>query len=72
MKVIEEIVKRTYTDEMTLLVRTETKPLVRCRDCKRGLLEEEKGFHPHVWCRGQCRPDYWFCADGERKEDSTS
>lgn len=57
--------------------------VVRCKDCKHRPKVEEKhisGFDiefPDYVCPCQCcdgfynwkPPDYWFCADGERKEE---
>ena len=64
-----ELIKRmeNNTCENCAAAIEDRQPVVRCKDCKRGVYEKENGFHPHVWCRGQCHPDYWFCADGERK-----
>lgn len=42
--------------------------IVRCKDCKRGSLDQSgtKG----VWCpaHAEWQDSNWFCADGERKE----
>ena len=36
--------------------------VVRCKDCKHYMTI-------HCTCDGCCVSDYWFCADGERRND---
>lgn len=39
-------------------------PVVRCKDCKHYMTI-------HCTCDGCCISDYWYCADGERKDNAT-
>jgi hypothetical protein len=66
MKVVEEIVKRTYADNGYWIPPSEVQPLVRCKDCDN---KECWGRAGDVVCGidgTPHRPD-WFCADGERR-----
>lgn len=44
-------------------------PVVRCKDCKHKIINENVPRKPIICCRtlmvGETVPD-WFCADGER------
>ena len=47
-------------------------PVVRCKDCKHGEVDEPEDFPDqycchcgHMWNEG-----YYFCADGERKDNA--
>jgi len=66
MKIVEEIVKRTYDDNGGWLPPSEAQPLVRCKDCR----HKEESVSPswEAWCnRLHCGCDLdWFCADGKR------
>lgn len=42
-------------------------PVVRCKDCKFGVIDGAKYFcstDGRIWCDGD-----WYCANGERRED---
>lgn len=47
-------------------------PVVRCRDCKHAIINENHVNKPLICCLtkmvGTTKED-WFCADGERKMD---
>lgn len=43
--------------------------LIRCKDCKHRDPEDHKCDSGHGIRWNLPRPDDWFCADGERKED---
>ena len=55
------------------------KPLIMCKDCKSYKIAElkqdgteDKRYKPSVCCKGAYavpRPEYWYCADAERKEE---
>lgn len=48
------------------------KELIRCKDCKHKIINENVPRRPIICCRtlmvGETKPN-WFCADGERQED---
>ena len=48
--------------------------IVRCKDCKHMIINENHEAKPMICCLtkmcGTTDAD-WFCADGERKEDET-
>ena len=71
MKIVEEIVKRTYADNGDWLPPSEVQPLIRCKDCNNGVIHCENGdiICDHVDSSGNdTHPEDWFCADGERRE----
>ena len=43
--------------------------LIRCKDCKNRDPEDHKCDSGHGIRWNLPRPDDWFCADGERKEN---
>lgn len=44
-------------------------PVVRCKDCKHKIINENHPDKPLICCRtltvGETKPE-WYCADGER------
>ena len=46
--------------------------IVRCRDCKHRDPEDKKCDYGGMAVQGLFfpRPDDWFCADGERRDDN--
>lgn len=60
-------------------------PVVRCRDCKHRIVNENYGKRGYMNIKATCEldtgdpfelgryaeDDDWFCADGERKEELT-
>ena len=74
MKVVEEIVKRTYADNGYWLPPSEVQPLVRCKDCENwipGYITDKDDFIPpkcgkYQQMVGHSADDY--CSFAERKE----
>lgn len=59
-----------FVGQMRARGMTDEFELVRCKDCKHRDPEDKKcdSGHGIVWQLP--RPDDWYCADGERKEDA--
>ena len=81
MKIVEEIVKRTYADNGYWLPLSEVQPLVRCKDCRHGGCRTTytDGRLAKVVCKlhGTKKNEVWmdadwFCADGELAEQNVT
>ena len=53
--------------DVTRLLSLDVRPVVLCKDCKHRQHDEILG---QSWCNGHRVPDDWFCADGEKREES--
>ena len=67
-----ELVEEIRKAPIVLKPNVDAVPVVRCRDCKHRDPEDKKCDYGGMAVQGLFfpRPDDWFCADGERRDES--
>lgn len=65
-----DIIVTQRITELGITIETNTKPLIRCKDCRHSFINENHPQKPRIcgltkMC-GTTKDD-WFCADGERE-----